>query len=67
MFIFNLGAAAFKVYCAIWVRRSSFRHKASPRVSPREKVEGGTVDEKGPRILRKMLTSTLHLGIFYMP
>jgi len=35
--IFNLHTAAFKAYCAIWVRRSNFRHQASPRVSPRER------------------------------
>jgi hypothetical protein len=34
--IFNLRTAAFKAYCAIWVRRSNFRHQASPRASPRE-------------------------------
>ena len=34
--IFNLRTAAFKAYCAIWVRRYNFRHQASPRVSPRE-------------------------------
>jgi hypothetical protein len=49
--IFNLRTAAFKTYCAIWVRRSNFRHQASPRVSPRESIlaaEGGTVGEKCP-------------------
>jgi hypothetical protein len=56
MFIFNLGIAAFKAYCAIWVRRSIFRHQASPRVSPRKKCL---------RILSKMSTPTLHLGIFH--
>jgi hypothetical protein len=30
-------------------------------------VEGGTVGEKGARILPKMPISALHLGIFYMP
>jgi len=40
MFIFNLRTAAFKVYCAIWVRCSNFRHQASPRESTqRQKVE----------------------------
>jgi len=24
--IFNLHTAAFKAYCAIWVKRSNFRH-----------------------------------------
>jgi hypothetical protein len=37
--IFNLRTAAFKVYCAIWVRRSNFRHQASPRVSPLESTQ----------------------------
>jgi hypothetical protein len=27
---------ALQAYCAIWVRRSNFRHQASPRMSPRE-------------------------------
>jgi len=37
--IFNLRTAAFKAYCAIWVRRSKFRHQASSRVSPRESIQ----------------------------
>jgi len=38
--IYNLRTAAFKVYCGIWVRRSNFRHQASPRESTqRRKVE----------------------------
>jgi hypothetical protein len=37
--IFNLRTAAFKDYCAIWVRRSNIRHQASPRVSPRESTQ----------------------------
>jgi hypothetical protein len=32
-FFFQLRTAAFKAYCAIWVRLSNFRHQASPRVS----------------------------------
>ena len=35
--IFNLRTAAFKAYCAIWVRRSNFRHQASPRQSTQRK------------------------------
>ena len=66
MFVFNLRTAAFKAYCAIWVRRSNFRHQASPRHHARAR-SGGTVGEKCPRILPKMPTFTLHLGIFYMP
>jgi hypothetical protein len=37
--IFNLRTAAFKAYCAIWIRRLNFRHQASPRVSPRESTQ----------------------------
>jgi len=29
----QLRTAAFKAYCAIWVRRSNFHHQASPRVT----------------------------------
>ena len=34
----------FRAYCAIWVRRSVFRHKASPRVSPRESTQRRKVE-----------------------
>jgi len=44
MFIFNLRTAAFKAYCAIWVRRSTFGHQASPRVSPRENTQRRKVE-----------------------
>jgi len=37
--IFHLRTAAFKAYCAIWVRRSNFYHQASPRVSQRESTQ----------------------------
>jgi hypothetical protein len=39
MFIFNYALQSFKVYCAIWVRRSNFLHQASPLVSPRESTQ----------------------------
>jgi hypothetical protein len=54
--IFTLRTAAFKAYCAIWVRRSNFRHQASPRVSPRESTQRRKVEivgEKCPVILPK--------------
>jgi hypothetical protein len=41
---FQLRIAAFKAYCAIWVRRSNFRHQASPRVSPRESTQRRKVE-----------------------
>jgi hypothetical protein len=42
--IFNLRTPAFKVYCAISVRRSNFRHQGSPRVSPRESTQRRKVE-----------------------
>jgi len=38
-YYFQIRTAAFKAYCAIWVRRSNFRHQASPRVSPCESTQ----------------------------
>jgi len=39
-FIFSYALQPFKAYCAIWVRRSTIRHQASPRESTqRRKVE----------------------------
>jgi len=37
--MFQLRTAAFKAYSAILVRRSNFRHQASPRVSPRKNTQ----------------------------
>jgi hypothetical protein len=40
LLFFNLCTAAFKAYCAIWVRRSNFRHQASPcKSTQQQKVE----------------------------
>jgi hypothetical protein len=39
IFYFQLRTAAFKAYCAIWVRRSNFSHQMSPRVPPRENTQ----------------------------
>jgi hypothetical protein len=41
---FFIRTAAFKAYCAILVRRSNFRHQASPRVSPRENTQRRKVE-----------------------
>jgi hypothetical protein len=39
-FFFNYELRPFmKSYCAIWVRRSNFRHQTSPRLSPRESIQ----------------------------
>jgi len=42
--IFNYALQSFKAYCAIWVRRSNFRHQASPRVSPPESTQRQKVE-----------------------
>jgi hypothetical protein len=42
--IFNLRTAAFKAYCAIWVRCSNFRHQASPHLSPRDSTQWWKVE-----------------------
>jgi len=42
--ILNLRTAAFKAYCAICVRRSNFRHQASPRVLPSESTHRRKVE-----------------------
>jgi hypothetical protein len=43
-FIFNYALQPFKAYCAILVKLSNFRHKASPRVSPRESTQRRKVE-----------------------
>jgi hypothetical protein len=67
--IFNLRTAAFKAYCAIWVRCFNFRHQASPRVLPRESTQRRKV-ELWARNVREFCLNAglhLHLEIFYMP
>jgi hypothetical protein len=44
MFIFIYALQPFKAYCTIWVRRSNFRHQASPRVSPGESTQRRKVE-----------------------
>jgi len=44
MFIFIYAPQPFKAYCAIWVRRSNFRHQASPRMSQRESTQRNKVE-----------------------
>jgi hypothetical protein len=63
--IFNLRTAAFKAYCAIWVRRSNFHYQVSPHVTMWEHpaAEGGTVGEVSGNFAQ-MPIYTLRLGIF---
>ena len=59
--IFNLRTAAFKVYCAIWVRRSNFRHQASPRVSPRESTQRRKVKLWARNVRKICLNADFHV------
>jgi hypothetical protein len=40
----NYALQPLKTYCAIWVRRSNFRHQASQRVSPCEGTQRRKVE-----------------------
>jgi len=60
-FIFNLRTAAFKTYCAIWVRRSNFHHQASPRVSPRESTQRRKVELWARNARKFCLNAELHV------
>jgi hypothetical protein len=59
MFIFNYSLHPFKAYCAIWVRRSNFRHQASPRVSPRERTQRRKVELWGEMFSKFCLNADL--------
>jgi len=59
--IFNLRTAAFKAYCAIWVRRSNFRHQASPRVSPRKSTQRRKVELWARNVRKFCLNADLHV------
>jgi len=43
-FVYTTTHCSFKAYCAILVKRSNFRHQASPRVSPRESAQRRKVE-----------------------
>ena len=59
--ISNLRTTAFKAYCAIWVRRSNFRHQASPRVSPRESTQRRKVELWARNVREFCLNVDLHV------
>jgi len=63
MFIFNYALQPFKAYCAVWVKRSNFRHQASPRLSPCESTQRRKV-ELWARNVREFC---LNADFFYMP
>jgi len=44
LFVYTTTHCSFKAYYAILVRRSNFRHQASPRVPPRESTQRRKVE-----------------------
>jgi len=60
-YYFNLRTAAFKVYCAIWVRRSKFRHQASPRVSPGDSTQRRKVELWARNVREFCLNANIHV------
>jgi hypothetical protein len=59
--IFNLRNAAFKAYCAIWVRRSNFPHQASPSVSPTESTQRRKVELWARNVWEFCLNTDFHV------
>jgi len=57
----TLRTAAFKAYCAIWVRRSNFRHQASPGASPRESTQRRKVELWARNVRNFCLNADLHV------
>jgi hypothetical protein len=60
-FFFNLRTTAFKAYCAIWVRRSNFRHQAFPRVSLWESTQRRKVELWAINVWEFCLNADLHV------
>jgi len=61
MFIFNYALQPLKVFCAILVRRSNFRHLASPRVSPRERPQRRKVKLWARNVREFCLNADVHV------
>jgi hypothetical protein len=59
--MFHLRTAAFNAYCAILVRRSNFRHQASPRVSPRESTQRRKVELWAKNVREFCLNAEFHV------
>jgi len=61
MYISNYALQPFKAYCAIWVRRSNFRHQASPRMSPRESTQRRKVELCARNVREFCLNADFHV------
>ena len=52
-----------QAYCAILVRRSNFRHQASPRVSPRDSTQRRKVELWARNVRYFCLNTDLHVTV----
>jgi hypothetical protein len=60
-FVYTSTHCSLKAYCAIWFRRSNFRHQASPRVSPRESTQRRKVELWARNVREFCLNFDLHV------
>jgi hypothetical protein len=60
-YYFQIRAAAFKAYCAIWIRHSNFRHQGSPRVSPRKSTQRRKVELWAINVRKVCLNADFHV------
>jgi len=61
LFVYTITRCSLKAYCAIWVRRSNFRHQASPRVSPRESTQQRKVELWARNVREFCLNADIHV------
>jgi len=61
LFFYTTTYCSLKAYCAILVRRSNFRHQASPRVSPCESTQRRKVELWARNVREFCLNADLHV------
>jgi hypothetical protein len=61
LFVYTTTHCSLKAYCAILVRRSNFRHQASPRLSPRESTQRRKVELWARNVWEICLNADLHV------
>jgi hypothetical protein len=61
LFVYTSTHCSLKAYCAVLVRRSNFRHQASPRVSPRESTQRRKVELWARNVREFYLNADLHV------
>jgi hypothetical protein len=66
VFVYTTTHRSLKAYCAILVRRSNFRHQASPRVSPRESTQRRKVELWARNVPEFCLNTYFHVTFRYL-